>query len=39
LQSGEADIALGLIPSLETGFYQQTLFRQDFICLSTIRAA
>jgi DNA-binding transcriptional LysR family regulator len=33
LQSGEADLALGLIPSLETGFYQQTLFRQDFICL------
>jgi DNA-binding transcriptional LysR family regulator len=34
LQTGEADLALGLIPSLETGFYQQTLFRQDFICLS-----
>ncbi|WP_249137363.1 LysR family transcriptional regulator [Bradyrhizobium tropiciagri] len=34
LQSGEADLALGLIPSLETGFYQQTLFPQDFICLT-----
>jgi DNA-binding transcriptional LysR family regulator len=34
LQSGEANLALGLIPSLETGFYQQTLFRQDFICLT-----
>jgi DNA-binding transcriptional LysR family regulator len=34
LQSGEADLALGLVPSLETGFYQQTLFRQDFICLT-----
>jgi DNA-binding transcriptional LysR family regulator len=34
LQSGEADLALGLIPSLETGFYQQTLFRQDFVCLT-----
>jgi DNA-binding transcriptional LysR family regulator len=34
LQSGEADLALGLIPSLETGFYQQTLFQQDFICLT-----
>jgi DNA-binding transcriptional LysR family regulator len=33
LQSGDADLALGLIPRLETGFYQQTLFRQDFICL------
>jgi DNA-binding transcriptional LysR family regulator len=34
LQSGEADLAVGLIPSLETGFYQQTLFQQDFICLT-----
>jgi DNA-binding transcriptional LysR family regulator len=37
LQSGEADLALGLIPSLESGFYQQTLFRQDFICLAAPR--
>ena len=37
LQSGEADLALGLIPNLETGFYQQTLFRQDFICLTGAR--
>jgi DNA-binding transcriptional LysR family regulator len=37
LRSGEADLALGLIPSLETGFYQQTLFRQDFICLTGAR--
>ena len=37
LQSGEADLALGLIPSLETGFYQQTLFRQDFVCLTGSR--
>ena len=27
-------LALGLIPSLEIGFYQQTLFRQDYICLT-----
>jgi DNA-binding transcriptional LysR family regulator len=33
LQSGEADLALGLIPSLEAGFYQRTLFPQDWICL------
>jgi DNA-binding transcriptional LysR family regulator len=33
LQSGEADLALGLIPSLEAGFYQQALFDQDWICL------
>jgi DNA-binding transcriptional LysR family regulator len=37
LQSGDADLALGLIPSLETGFYQQTLFGQDFICLTASR--
>jgi DNA-binding transcriptional LysR family regulator len=33
LQSGEADIALGFIPGLEAGFYQQALFDQDWICL------
>src|SRR6476659_7054419 len=34
LPSGDADLALTLTPSLETGFYQQTLFRQDFICFT-----
>lgn len=34
LQSGDVDLALGLIPTLETGFYQQTLFEQDWICLA-----
>lgn len=34
LQSGDADIAIGLIPQLEAGFYQQTLFTQDWICLA-----
>jgi DNA-binding transcriptional LysR family regulator len=33
LQSGEADLALGLIPDLESGFFQQTLFAQDWVCL------
>lgn len=33
LQSGQADLALGLIPSLEAGFYQQALFDQDWVCL------
>lgn len=33
LQSGEADLAVGLIPGLEAGFYQQTLFPQDWVCL------
>lgn len=34
LQSGDVDLALGLIPSLENGFYQQKLFEQDWICLA-----
>jgi len=34
LQNGEADIAIGLIPQLEAGFYQQTLFTQDWVCLA-----
>jgi DNA-binding transcriptional LysR family regulator len=34
LQSGEADLALGLLPNLETGFYQQTLFHQGWVCLT-----
>ncbi|MDB5849176.1 MAG: LysR family transcriptional regulator [Rhodoferax sp.] len=33
LQSGKADIALGYVPGLESGFYQQTLYAQDFVCL------
>jgi DNA-binding transcriptional LysR family regulator len=33
MQAGEADLAIGLIPGLEAGFYQQTLFGQDWICL------
>ena len=34
LQSGAADLAVGYIPSLDTGFYQQALFTQDWICLA-----
>ncbi len=41
LQSGEVDLALGLVRSLEigmeAGFYQQTLFDQDWICLCNPR--
>ncbi len=33
MQSGSADLALGLIPGLEAGFYQQALFDQDWVCL------
>jgi DNA-binding transcriptional LysR family regulator len=37
LQSGAADLAIGLLPQLEAGFYQQTLFTQDWICLANRR--
>ena len=37
LQNGEGDLAIGLIPSLEAGFYQQALFGQDWICLANSR--
>ncbi len=33
LQSGAADLAIGYIPALESGFYQQALFEQDWVCL------
>ncbi|WP_207622791.1 LysR family transcriptional regulator [Falsiroseomonas algicola] len=33
LAAGEADLALGLIPELDSGFYQQVLFDQDWVCL------
>jgi DNA-binding transcriptional LysR family regulator len=37
LQSGEADLAIGYIPWLESGIYQQTLFPQDWVCLANAR--
>jgi DNA-binding transcriptional LysR family regulator len=33
LQSGEADLAIGFLPGLDTGFYAQTLYTQDWVCL------
>lgn len=33
MQSGDGDLALGLLPGLEAGFYQQALFAQDWVCL------
>jgi len=33
LQGGEADLALGFLPELETGFYQQALYQQDWVCV------
>lgn len=34
LQSGAADLALGLIPALDAGFFQQALYTQDWVCLA-----
>lgn len=33
LESGEADLAVGFMPQLEAGFYQQKLFEQGFSCV------
>jgi DNA-binding transcriptional LysR family regulator len=33
LESGELDLAVGFLPHLEAGFYQQKLFDQNFVCL------
>ncbi|MEN9539363.1 MAG: hypothetical protein RLZZ126_1598 [Pseudomonadota bacterium] len=35
LESGETDLAVGFVPDLEAGFYQQALFAQDFVCLAS----
>ena len=37
LATGEADLALGFIPWLESGIYQQVLFPQDWVCLANKR--
>jgi len=37
LESGELDLAVGYLPDLEAGFYQQALFRQGFVCLAAKR--
>ena len=37
LESGDADLAYGgFIPGMDTGFYQQALIKQDFICLASM---
>jgi DNA-binding transcriptional LysR family regulator len=33
LEAGDVDLAVGFMPHLEAGFFQQTLFTQDFVCL------
>jgi DNA-binding transcriptional LysR family regulator len=34
LTSGDVDMAIGFMPHLEAGFYQKTLFTQNFVCLA-----
>ena len=33
MASGRIDLALGLLPQLQAGFFQQALFRQKYVCL------
>jgi len=33
LESGRVDMALGLIPSLKTGYFQRRMFLQRYVCL------
>lgn len=35
LAEGEADLAIGVMPQLEAGFYQQALFRQRYVVLAS----
>jgi len=37
LQSGQTDLAIGHLPWLETGFYQQLLNEQDWVCLAGLQ--
>jgi DNA-binding transcriptional LysR family regulator len=33
MSTGHIDLALGLLPQLQAGFFQQALFRQTYVCL------
>ena len=33
LESGAVDLAVGFLPDLKTGFYQQRMFEQRYVCL------
>lgn len=35
LETGEVDLALGFLPQLDAGFYQQSLFHQHYVCLAS----
>lgn len=33
MEAGSVDLAIGLIPSLKTGFFQRRLFKQRYVCM------
>lgn len=33
MESGSVDLAIGFLPDLKTGFYQQRLFEQKYVCM------
>jgi DNA-binding transcriptional LysR family regulator len=33
MAAGEVDLAIGLLPSLTTGFFQRRLFKQRYVCM------
>ncbi|ROT46708.1 LysR family transcriptional regulator [Pusillimonas sp. NJUB218] len=33
MEKGEIDLAIGLLPNLEAGYYQRRLFQHDYVCL------
>jgi DNA-binding transcriptional LysR family regulator len=33
MEAGRVDLAVGLLPNLQTGFFQRRLFRQRYVCL------
>jgi DNA-binding transcriptional LysR family regulator len=36
LEDGTVDLAVGYMPQLDAGFYQQSLFEQDFQCIASL---
>ncbi|VTU16914.1 LysR family transcriptional regulator [Variovorax sp. RA8] len=36
LEDGAVDLAVGYMPQLDAGFYQQSLFEQDFLCIASV---
>lgn len=36
LEDGSVDLAVGYMPQLDAGFYQQSLFEQDFQCIANV---